>query len=335
MQLPREINLKFACSYSDSKVRLRVMLFHSVGGSYPRGTFFCDDGFFHADEELVFSTVRCEGWRSIDEDVPFSEFAWASPAQVRLLGALLFCQTFDGSWIGLYPAIGPQLVLDVEDLDTTDPRVVSAIKERLLRALRAPVGLPVTPYLPKVLDEREPYGFVGEDVAMERLAISYTKIDPSNFVLMRGIQALVKSDMLGRHREFGEESLIAMFIALDASFCLVQRELRMEGLANPSAHDAAQWLHRKLYAPFGHQPPSDLDKYFEEFYESRISTFHPGSRFGDFPFSPAIWDDAIYLRSQLRQVFSVLVHGSHFEDFDLAVAEYLAERAAAERGASD
>lgn len=324
MLLPEDIELGFSFSGHDRKPRLRVMMFHPKGGSYPKGTFFCNDGFFHADEDLAFTVVRCPGWRSISEDVPFSEFAWASPAQVRVLGALLFCQTFDGAWIRLYPVVGPELVLGTNELDLAEPSTVQLIKQRLLLSVKEPRFLPGIPRAPTSL-LCEPYHLLDQDIEMDRFLPSYQRIDPANFVLMRGLQTLVKSDMLGRHEEFGEESVIASFISLDASFSLVQRKLKSEGLANPSAHDAAQWLHRNFYEPFGHEPPGELERYFEEFYDSRISTLHPGNRFGDFPFSPTMWDDAIHLRSQLRQIFSFLVHEKHFRDFEDAVSVYHAQ----------
>jgi hypothetical protein len=325
MLSPGELELGFSFSGYDQTPRQRVMMFHSMGGSYPRGTFFCDDGFFHADADLVFSVVRCSGWRSIDEDVPFSEFAWASPAQVRLLGALLFCQTFDGAWLRLYPVVGPELVLRANELDLSDPSTVLLIKERLLLSVKTKRLQSRIAHVP-ISMLGEPYHLLDRDIEMDRFELSYKRIDPANFVLMRGIQTLVKSDMLGRHQEFGEESVIAAFISLDASFSLVQRKLKSEGVANPSAHDAARWLHRNFYEPFDREPPGELEKYFEEFYESRISTLHPGSRFGDSPFSPTMWDDAVHLRSQLRQVFSFLVHGAHFKDFEDAVDDYHAQR---------
>ncbi|PZT15040.1 hypothetical protein A7Y00_21570 [Stenotrophomonas maltophilia] len=139
---------------------------------------------------------------------------------------------------------------------------------------------------------------------------------------MRGIQALVKSDMLGCHQEFGEESVLSIYIAMDASFSLIQRELIKAGNPNPSANDAARWLHRVFDEPYGFDAPGDFEKYLGEFYENRISAIHPASRFGDCPFPPAIWGDAIHLRSILRQVFSYLVHGAHFDDFDSAVSRF-------------
>lgn len=325
MLSPEELELGFSFSGYDQTPRLRVMMFHPRGGSYPRGTFFCDDGFFHADVDLVFSVVRCSGWRSFDEAVSFSEFAWASPAQVRVLGALLFCQTFDGAWIRLYPVVGPELVLGTNELDLAELSTVLLIKERLLLSVKMNHLQQIIARVP-VSMLSEPYDLLNEDIEMDRFEPCYQRIDPANVVLMRGIQALVKSDMLGRHQEFGEESVIAAFISLDASFSLVQRKLKSEGVANPSAHDAARWLHRNFYEPFHHEPPGELEKYFEEFYERRISTLHPGSRFGDFPFSPTMWDDAIHLRSQLRQVFSFLACGAHFKDFEDAVDDYHARR---------
>lgn len=308
---PHDLALRSSFSGYDYTPRVRVMLFDPNGGIYPRGTFFCDDGFFYAGEDLVFSAIRCSGWRAISDDVPFSEFAWASPSQVRMLGALLFCQTLEGPWVRLYPVIRQELVLEPSALNLTDPGTVGVIKMRLLVSANEAPDLPHALRVPGWLLQH-PYSLLEEsELNMERFAPSYRAIEPGNFVLLRGIQSLVKCDMLTRHQEFGEESVIAAFIALDASFTLVQRKLKTEGNSKPSAHDAAKWLHRHLYEPYGHDPPDELEKYFEEFYDSRISTLHPGNRFGDYPFSPTMWDDALHLRSVLRQVFSLLVHCEH------------------------
>ncbi|WP_219811789.1 hypothetical protein, partial [Mycobacterium marinum] len=90
MQHPRELSLAIANSRGGVQKKARLMIFRAEGGAYPFGTFFCEDGFFHADEDIAFSVVKCGGWRSVADELPFSEFAWASPAQVRILGSLLF-----------------------------------------------------------------------------------------------------------------------------------------------------------------------------------------------------------------------------------------------------
>jgi hypothetical protein len=56
-------------------------------------------------------------------------------------------------------------------------------------------------------------------------------------------------------------------------------------------------------------------KYFEEFYDQRIQTIHPGSRFGDAPYAPVMVDDYIHLREVLPQVFGYLLVGEHSPHF--------------------
>jgi hypothetical protein len=321
MSLPEPLKLQSSFSRFGDSVRQRVMLFEPCKGWYPRGTFFCEGGFFHADDDLIFSVVRCSGWQAIDEELPYSEFDWAWPNQVRMLGALLFCEVIDGPRMLLYPFAEPQLSLEPCSLDLGSQSVVAEIKNHLLFSASEATGT-YAPRVPRKL-LREPFSLVAsEEYGMARFAPAFNAIDPENFVLMRGLQALVKADMLGRHQEFGEESVISTFIALEASFQLVLRKLKKEGLSNPSAHDAAQWMHRHFDEPWGIDAPEALDKYFDEFYRNRISTLHPACRFGDFPFSLTMWDDALHLRAILRQVFSFLVHGRHFSDFDDAVADF-------------
>lgn len=210
MQHPRELSLAIANSRGGVQKKARLMIFRAEGGAYPFGTFFCEDGFFHADEDIAFSVVKCGGWRSVADELPFSEFAWASPAQVRILGSLLFCQVIDEAWVRLYPVIGRHLVLEPDELDLADVNVVQLIRSRILNSsdfLLNPNGTAGTPA--SIGCAR--YDLLSsESVAMSRFPSSYRSIDPGNLVLMRGIQALVKSDMLGCHQEFGEESVLSI-----------------------------------------------------------------------------------------------------------------------------
>ncbi|WP_164161825.1 hypothetical protein [Stenotrophomonas maltophilia] len=325
MQHPHELSLAIESSRGGVQKKARLMIFRPEGGAYPFGTFFCEDGFFHADEDIAFSVVKCGGWKSVADELPFSEFAWASPAQVRILGSLLFCQVIDEAWVRLYPVIGRHLVLEPDCLDLADVNIVQLIRSRILNSSDALLNPRGGAGAPASISCAGYDLLSSESVDMSRFSSSYQSIDPRSLVLMRGIQALVKSDMLGCHQEFGEESVLSIYIAMDASFSLIQRELIKAGNQNPSANDAAKWLHRVFDEPYGFDAPGDFEKYLGEFYESRISAIHPASRFGDCPFPPAIWGDAIHLRSILRQIFSYLVHGTHFDDFDAAVSRFHCE----------
>jgi hypothetical protein len=135
---------------------------------------------------------------------------------------------------------------------------------------------------------------------------------------MRGVQALIKADMLSQHYEFQEEAAIATFIALDASFELVLRHLKFSGVNKPTAKEAGNWLYRTFDEPMGFIGADGL-KYFEDFYDSRIQTIHPGSRFGDSPYAPLMIDDRIHLREMLPQVFAYLILGKHTPHFQRRV----------------
>jgi hypothetical protein len=99
------------------------------------------------------------------------------------------------------------------------------------------------------------------------------------------------------------------------SFRLVCSRLRTSGNPNPTAHDAAVWMHETFDKHFGHDQPDAMDRYFEEFYDGRVMTMHPSSRFGDFPYAPAMHDDTMHLRRHLRHVFSFLTIGRLDDDF--------------------
>jgi hypothetical protein len=141
---------------------------------------------------------------------------------------------------------------------------------------------------------------------------------------MRGLQALIKSDMLAGHHEFQQEATIATF-ALDASFEMVLRHLRAIGENNPSAQDAGDWLYTVFEEPLGVYGAEGL-KYFEQFYSQRVQTVHPGSRLGDVPFAPIMVDDHIHLRGSLPGIFAYLTLGEHLPDFHREIEERLAYR---------
>ena len=56
-------------------------------------------------------------------------------------------------------------------------------------------------------------------------------------------------------------------------------------------------------------------KYYEEFYDSRVKTVHPGGRFGDMPYAPVMVDDRYHLRESLPGVFAYVVLQQHSPSF--------------------
>jgi hypothetical protein len=119
--------------------------------------------------------------------------------------------------------------------------------------------------------------------------------------------------MLSRYSEFIEEATICCFISLEASFRIILRKLEVDGVKSPGAKDAARWLHEHFDSHLGFEAP--LDRYFEEFYDQRVMTLHPSSRFGEFAYAPLAVDDYYHLRGSLRSIFGYLVSGKHDRGF--------------------
>src|SRR5690606_24979398 len=117
--------------------------------------------------------------------------------------------------------------------------------------------------------EKEFFLFEPTELSVDLFIEYWQRLSTSNHVLMRALQALIKSDMLASHGEFMEEAAIATFIAMDASFTLVLRYLEGQGIKNPSSKDAGDWMYRVFDEPMGVHGADGL-KYFEGFYSQRI-----------------------------------------------------------------
>ncbi|WP_119460502.1 hypothetical protein [Rhodospirillaceae bacterium SYSU D60014] len=120
-------------------------------------------------------------------------------------------------------------------------------------------------------------------------------------LLMRGLAALLKADMLWQRREFGEAATMMLFVAMEASFQMVLRTLRASGVSNPSADDAGAFLDQVF------NPGISTGPYLAEHYEHRIRSLHPSSRFGVFAFPPLESDDFYQLRITLVSLYVFLI----------------------------
>ncbi|WP_310725110.1 hypothetical protein, partial [Burkholderia multivorans] len=311
------VNLKIATClvrYADDRL---------IDQRFPSGTRFVRSGFFHADEDIAFSVVRGRSWDEILPDAPYSEFNWASPEELRLMVSLLLCERRDGPYVSLYPVVRYGPLLDVSKLDLRDPTTVVRVRELIIETAASVKGqfgphARIEGLLGRKYDLVEPnrYGF-------DRLSEIWAALRDASFVFFRGGYTLIKADMLSRHYEFSEEAIVSLYIALEASFSLVQRKLQARGNDNPTAHDAAVWLHEHFDAPFGLPAPDATEKYFESFYEERIMTMHPASRYGDMPYAPIMHDDIPHLRRSLREIFAYLLLDEHGPDYDEDVDEHV------------
>jgi len=268
---------------------------------------------YWADEDVVFMVTSATPWRVFDEEAPYTEMDWLMPEEIRFLASIFLCQKRDDAKLCFYPLhhFAPKIAR--KSLKLESEKIATQLKETIAHNLR----YPDQPYYASALEECAKLRYTLLDPDSFKLASQqeyWTNISTKDYVLLRGLSALLKSDMLSCYYEFYEEGTIQTFIALDASFQLILRRLRKEGIRNPNAKTAAKWLYEHFDKHLGFERQI-MERYFEEFYDQRVMTLHPASRFGDSPYAPLAIDDFYHLRSSLPEIFAYLITGSHSVDF--------------------
>lgn len=147
------------------------------------------------------------------------------------------------------------------------------------------------------------YDFRSKGINYELAKNIYQNIDVNNSLVIRGIYTLIKAAMLSSHHQFLEEAIYSLFIAMEVSFRLVLRELKNKGVNNPTSQDAMTFIHDAFY------DTHRVDKYFEEYYEGRVMSFHPESRLGIHPHAPLAADDYFDLFDNMIEVYAFLICG--------------------------
>jgi hypothetical protein len=290
------------------RLQWRITLMRQ-GGVYPRTTVITPTSAFSATDACAFMVAPCAEW---PQELPYSEVMWLSAEELRLLGSMMMTERFvGGQRCSFCPRPYQWLYVDPFPLNR---RRIAELQRLVLEKLVEPdFGS-----LRHAIDDDA--SGIGGCFPAVRLQMSlrqgyWDALEPNNYLLLRGIHALVKSDMLARALEFREEAIVNTFIALDASFQLVLRHLAQTGIRNPGAKDAGEWMYRTFDKRLGLAYPDDY-RYFQDFYDNRIRTLHPGSRLGDFPYAPLAADDYSHLRSVLPCIFGYLITGQHTPEFE-------------------
>lgn len=291
--------------------RYVVRVFHPRG-QYPRGSLSLPEALYFADDEIAFCVTHTMRWVPGDVEAPYTEMDWVTPDELRLISSVLLCEMESEGRILFYPVHHYSPIVNRQKLDLTRPDTIQALKLLVLDGLRKPEFGYNSETLNQCLRWR--YSLIDEAQAdLTRQADYWRRINPADLLLLRGLSALIKADMLSRYSEFFEEATICCFISLEASFRLILKRLASGGVRDPGSKDAAHWLHEHFDSHTGHAAP--LGRYFEEFYDQRVMTLHPSSRFGDFAYAPLAHDDYYHLRGSLRSIFGYLVSGKHDRGF--------------------
>lgn len=274
-------------------------------GSYPSKTVIFRDALYIAHDDVCFTVCTCDDpW---EEDV-YSELQLLSVSEVRLYGALTVAVDRESDFVSFYPherALYFRGELGSDPVAWAKKHVLPLLIDRFARSsdpdgIRFPdSGTPLPPLLggPKY-DLRlmsDGYYQLAERV--------FAAIDREDELSIRGLSTLIKAAMLQRHYQFFEEALNTLFISLECTFRMVLGTLEANGLANPSASDAATFIHDALF------DVRRVERYFEEDYEKRVISFHPESRYGAYPYPPLSADDYYNLFDELLEVYVYLFTG--------------------------
>jgi hypothetical protein len=298
---------------------IRVM---SPLGVYPSESVINSDFVFISSEDICFSVVPYSNDK-IDIEHYYSEVEWATLNEIRLFTSLLLSVDRDEGYSCIYPfntslfiKVSGNLVIE-EHIDYLSQRIVEIISgpSKMIDGYLSPV---TNPYRSSKGISLPPIcGGPSYDLRKDGYQYGLQKeifdnFDSTDFLMVRGVSTLLRSGMLKAHFHFLEESINTTFISLEASFRLVLRKLQFNGVTNPSSKDAAEYIASVFYS-------KAANRYFEEYYESRIMSFHPESRFGVFPHAPLMVDDCYDLFNDLIEVYCYLIcghiHPKHYERF--------------------
>lgn len=235
----------------------------------------------------------------------YSELDHVGTAEVKLLAALMLSAKSYYVTIRPYPCYSLTVSVPPETRISTESsrrRLARMLTRSLKKEMEARSKFPSESLHTPPLLGGEPYG-VSQEIDRERLRELLDAISLRDKLLIRGLGALLKANMLLRFREFAESAGMQLYVALEASFRLVLRTLRKSGINNPSNIDAGNFIHNA----FGVATPAE--GYFVEDYEKRIMTMHPESRLGTWSHAPLQADDVFELNENLKNLFGFLILG--------------------------
>lgn len=280
-------------------------------GIYPHTSIAVPGGSYVADGDLVFSVVDATRWDWYGQDLPYTEMDWLMPEEVRFLSSIFLCQTFDSPPLRMYPQRYPCFLAN-DRFDISSNAHLTTIKEALLNGDDQYLMLKNKSVCKKISAFRRSFEYDLtnlDDLELDRQQAIFIGIDIQDHVLLRGLATLMKSAMLTAYSEFYEEATMVLFVSLDASLSLVLKRLRARGAAETTVKDAADWVYNTFDKPLGHSKQDEV--YFAEFYEKRVMTLHPESRYGINAFAPLFHDDQIYLFNWLVALYAYLITGDH------------------------
>lgn len=277
-------------------------------GMYPRFVAGDHDHGYLFDSAASITLVRVSEHPGQYET--YSEVEWAHPEEIGFFASMALAREDNEQAVIIYPLDGGYTVELDADVPLNSSELLQVVKAMMIREVlgsrakrlhRFPDAYAWEPYdLPPFASKRK--YLESDGMVPDRQARALAAIEPTDFLMIRGLSTWLRSSMLSAHMNFTEEAITTLFISMEASFRLVRRRLIAEGNPDPNARDAAEFLGKV----FNEDP---LDRYYAEYYDSRIATMHPESRFGVFLHPPLMADDYYHLHASLRDLYLYLLTG--------------------------
>lgn len=249
--------------------------------------------------DLIFSAVRFD---EVELDGYYIEREWLKPEEIKLLSALALAVPVDYGKIYAYPHPLSFKIKD-ENYDLSNNSILEQIKTDLILRLEKERNSFWQTVDPPPVFGGPKYKFNENAQNLKRQFEIFESIDLNDHLLIRGLGAFIKGDLLSIHHIFHTEACISMHIAMEATLQIILRRLR-NTMQNPSNKDASKYLSevfKNNYAP---------EKYFEDYYRDRILAVHPSNRIGTFPDAPLSSDDFYDLYEDLKSVYDFLITGN-------------------------
>ncbi|MFD1008778.1 hypothetical protein [Oceanisphaera ostreae] len=299
--------------YRDENASHTVRMMSPMG-MYPNHSIINEDSALYISNQICFSIAPVDAVK-LEIDNYYSEVEWATLNEIKLYSSILLCIDRDYGYCRLFPfSISHRVnvgnsILNIEYLERVAAALINILETpsttRNFKGKEFPIENKYKKMrgieLPTIQSGIE-YGLNESRFNLKLQQNIYQDFDTEDHLMIRAVSTLFRSIMLGALSNFLEESINTTFISLEASFRLVLKRLHKLGNKNPSSKDAAEFI--------GNVFSSDVsEKYFGEYYESRIMSFHPESRFGVFPHAPLMADDSYDLADDLIEVYCYLITG--------------------------
>ncbi|WP_188515262.1 hypothetical protein [Blastomonas aquatica] len=262
----------------------------------PFGRYWADpirlvEAVAHQTESIMFTA--CRHIPNAKDREYYTEFDDLADVEVRFLSAMVMALGLDEGVVAPYPVSDSFAVeyngpLHDHDFLRKAGGALQAEIEGMRRFATSP---------PIVASEGAPFEYHHLPLSLTKLADVFSAVSRDDDLMMRGLHALLKSRMIAMHFELAEEANYPLYVALDALFSLIRRQLIKMGNPNPSSYDAQAFVHHLF-----DEDQSGM-RFFEEFYDDRIMTMHPENRYGIFRHAPISHCDFHSLFETVREVY--------------------------------